>query len=177
MKHILSLAVLLGAVLAQGCLLSSDNAKASQLHASNQTLQRELDAARAQADQSIAKAAALEQELSAARQELGVANTRVAELVVEKERAEVENLRLSKQVARLDPSKPAKLWSRTELERALAGLSRDEVKKVLGAPSTSSGSAGTFWKYSRVCYNTATGKVDEYVQLNFDSNVVRSFVY
>lgn len=178
MTHILSFIFLIGVSLSQGCLSQQDDAKASQPEPGNRALQHELEVVRAEAREVGNKARSLEQQLTDTQRDFNGEKMRGTGLQAENDRLQTENLRLAKMVSRLDPtSKPAKLWTRAELERALLGQTKDEIKKVLGPPVTSYGSAATLLKYGRVSFNPATGKVDEFVQLNFDGNALKSIVY
>ena len=178
MKHFLAFMVLIAVTLSQGCLLKQDDANASQLEQGNQGLRHELENVRAQAKELSAKTGTLGQQLSDAQRDLNGEKMRGTGLQAENDKLQTENMRLAKMVSRLDPtSKSARLWTRAELERALLGQTKDEIKKVLGPPATSYGSAATFLKYDRTCFNPTTGKIDEFVQLNFDGNVLKSIGY
>lgn len=177
MKQILSLIALAGMALAQGCLFKSDDAAAKTTDLKPAALALELDNARAQTQTLTAKVKALDQALAAAQRDLDGEKLRAAGVQAENEKLQSETMRLTKIVSRLDPTKAKTLWTRAELERALIGQTREEVQRVLGAPSASYGSAAPFVKYARVCVNPANGRVDESVQFNFEAGVLKSVVY
>lgn len=178
MKRFVLLLLLAGVALTQGCLLKQDDAKASPTSDETLTLRRDLDAARTQTKELNVVVGTLQQQLTDAQRDLGSEKMHTTGLQAENEKLEAENMRLAKIVLRLDPTaKQTKLWTRAELEKALIGQTKAEIQKVLGAPTASYGTASPFLKYSRVCLNPATGKVDEFVQLNFEANVLKSVVY
>ncbi len=177
MKHILSLIVLAGVTLAQGCLFKSEDAGATPTDDKPATLRLELENARAQAQGLSAKVNALDRQLAAAQRDLNDEKARGTGLQAENDTFQTENMRLAKIVSRLDPNKPKIIWTRAELERALIGQSKEEIQRVLGAPASYYGTASPFVKYSRVCSNPATGRVDEYVQFNFEGGVLKSVLY
>ena len=177
MKHILSLLLLAGVTLSGGCFLQSEDAKATPTDAKPPALQRELDSTRAQNREFNAKVNALEQQFAEAQRDLTGERNRATGLQADNTKLQTENLRLAKIVSRLDPNKPKTVWTRAELEKALLGQTKEEVQRVLGAPASYYGTASPFVKYSRVCQNPATGRVDELVQLNFEAGVLKAVIY
>jgi outer membrane protein assembly factor BamE (lipoprotein component of BamABCDE complex) len=72
------------------------------------------------------------------------------------------------------PSTPAaaakKTWPRDDFKTLVIGKTKDEVKAVLGAPSsTSEATDETYWYYQDVSTDPATGKTDYKTQIAFSN--------
>ncbi len=171
----LSLAIAVGALIfVQGCGKSAD---LTQLQEKHQGLQTELDTAKAESEKLQAKVQSLEKDLANTRKVLVAAETDSARLQTEKQELETKLAQQDERLTRLYVLRPGVSLTPEELQEATLGKTKAQIQALLGPPTTTYGSGGSYWKYSGICRAQRPGAADGTVQLNFDGDVLRSIYF
>lgn len=166
--------VVVALVFVQGCASKS---RMEQAEEKNQALQREIATLKEDFHGASAKLDSLDRQLVDTRRLLVAAETNSAELQAVKLRLEDENLQLKERLTRLALSKPGGAVSRQDLEAVIVGKSKDQVRNILGSPTSSYGTASSFWKYGGICFDPSTRRIDDTIQLDFAGDILRTIRY
>jgi hypothetical protein len=68
--------------------------------------------------------------------------------------------------------------TREQLRNLIQGRDRNFVLENLGKPTSTSGTGGNAtWYYDGVCQDSVTGKVDSFVRVRFENDVVSAVVF
>ena len=155
------------AIFVQGCGNSADLTELQQKH---QGLQ-------ADAEKLHARVQSLEKELATTRNLLVASEANAAKLQTENQGLETKITQYNERLTRLYELKPGVSLTRDELEDAIHGKTKAQIQALLGPPTTTYGSGGSYWKYAGICRAPNSSSATGTVQLNFDGDVLRSIYF